>query len=716
MSHSTGKVHRLPSQLVRVALNGTGLTLAVAFAALLAATGARADDELLNRALGMEAAVYGFPQRTLSELSPLLARADSAPAAERWFVYALYGQAMVLAGRKAQAADLADRLDAEAAKAQDRPARATALLIRCAIESSGGNAAKASDLAREARELARGSGDPFQRYWAALALGTSARTRGRSEEALASLHEALSLAEQADNAYRRSSALYQLSVLQLALKHGQEALAASLAAYKEGEAAKSAYAMANARMAESAVMELLGRPGRELAAMVDALTIARRAHSQVAEGRALVNLADIRLRRKEFGEALELSRSSLALAQVFGDTGLAVASKANMGFSLLGLRRVQEGKRLTEEAVSESERTGATADIADLLGEYAQYLERLGDYKEALDLYHRERKLDDEIALETQQRALVEVQEKYESEKRSREIELLNRDNALKTAELASRESQQRVWWLLAGLFALSFTIVVALYRKLRVVNRLLAQKNAELSIQSSRDPLTALYNRRYFQNFITADVAQEAHRRRDADNMVRALLLIDIDHFKETNDRFGHALGDAVLVAVAQRLGETLRETDMIVRWGGEEFLVFATTYAERLDEIATRILRAISAEPITLDGKVIRTTASIGYVPMPLPPSVVALPWDRAIGLVDMALYMAKVNGRNRAYGIRKLLRDDAETLAAAERDLEHAYKAGLVEMQVLYGPTHATEVSAGPGILPATALSANPRARFG
>jgi diguanylate cyclase (GGDEF)-like protein len=715
VSHSTGPIHRLPPRLVRVARKGTWLTLAVALAAWLAATGARADDELLQRALSIEAALYGFPQRALVELSPLLAAADSAPAAERWFVYALYGQALVLSGRMEQAEDLAGRLEAQAAKTNEPPERATALLIRSTIESSAGSAARSSSLAREAGELAKG--EAFLQYWAALALGTSARTRGRSEEALASMQEALSLAEQAGNAYRRSSVLYQLSVLQLALKHGPESLAASLDAYKEAEAAKSAYAMANARMAESAAMEFLGRPGRELSAMDDALSIARGAHSQVAEGRALVNFSDIRLRRKQFAEALELARSSLALAQVLGDAGLEAASKANMGFALLGMGRVQEGKRLTDEAVSAYERTGATADIADLLGEYAKDLEQLGDYKGALDLYHRERDLDNEIALDTQQRALLELHEKYEAEKRGREIELLNRDNALKTAELANHQLQQRIWWLLAGVFALSFMIVVALYRKLRIAARLLAQKNAELSIQSSRDPLTALYNRRYFQNFIAADVAPSPpdRRRREPDNTVRALLLIDIDHFKETNDRFGHSLGDAVLVTVAERLRETLRETDMIVRWGGEEFLVFATTYGDRLDDIATRILRAISAEPITLDGKVIRTTASIGYVPMPLPPSEIALPWDRAIGLVDMALYMAKVNGRNRAYGIRSLLSDDAETLAAAERDLEHAYEAGLVEMQVLYGPTPATGVSAGPAPA-ATAAEAEPRARVG
>jgi tetratricopeptide (TPR) repeat protein len=154
--------------------------------------------------------------------------------------------------------------------------------------------------------------------------------------------------------------------------------------------------------------------------MQEALAIARKSHSQVAEGRALVNLADIGLRRKQFGEALGFARQALALAQATRDAGLAATSKANMGFSLLGLGRIAEGKRLTDEAVAYYETTGATADLADLVDEYGRDLERIGDYKGALVLYHRGQTLRDEIAQETQLRALVELQEKYEAEKRNR--------------------------------------------------------------------------------------------------------------------------------------------------------------------------------------------------------------------------------------------------------------------------------------------------------
>jgi diguanylate cyclase (GGDEF)-like protein len=274
----------------------------------------------------------------------------------------------------------------------------------------------------------------------------------------------------------------------------------------------------------------------------------------------------------------------------------------------------------------------------------------------------------------------------------------------MKAAELETRQLTQSVWWLLAIVFMASFAIVAVLYRKLRITNRLLGERNVELSVQSTRDPLTALYNRRHFQDYI-GGMDKLAERRSIApENPVQVLLLIDIDHFKQINDRYGHAAGDAVLVDVARRLRETLRETDMIVRWGGEEFLVFVPAApVDRVDEIVLRIMSALAVEPFDVPGAAVRLTVSVGYTPLPLPPDGVAVTWERAITLADMALYMAKAGGRNRAYGIRALKRSDPAALAALDGGLEAAWRDGVVELQMLQG---ATVVAATPGIAPASA----------
>jgi diguanylate cyclase (GGDEF)-like protein len=664
--------------------------LALCVVALLAPATALAQ-EFGARALAIETYVNAYPLRAVAELKAMAARADSAAVGDRRLVYALLGQALVASGKNADALALARRLEQDARSDPDDLWLATARLVQGSVESLSGDYGKANALAKEARSLLKDAKDPYLAYWTAMMIGITARGRGQVEESLANLQGALVAAESADNAYRRSSALYQLSQLYLSMKQPRNALDASREAYGFAETAGSAYGMAKARMAESAAMELLDDPARELAAMQEALTIARNAKSATTESLALINLADIQLRRKRFNIALEHSRRALELAREYDDVGSMATSRANMGFALFGLGKSAEGKRLADEALADYERTGATAEIASLLGEYSQYLERSGDLKGALALYHRERKLYDDIAAAAHQKSVLELQEKYESEKRLREIELLNRQNDLNSAELENRALQDRIWWLLATAFAVSFVVVAVFYRKLRVTNGLLAQKNRELNVRSSRDPLTALYNRRYFQDFMRDEPARPERRRPgDADKPIHALLLIDIDLFKQINDRYGHAAGDAVLVAVAHRLRETLRETDMIVRWGGEEFLVFvpATSFGA-LDEIAARIMHAIAAEPIEHQRSLIRVTASIGYSPMPLPPDDVALSWERAISLIDMALYMAKLHGRNCAYGIRGLRESDEESLAAIERDLETAWENGLVDLHLMPGP---------------------------
>lgn len=680
------RAHPLAARVRRASFLA-GLALLVPF---VVPAPAIANEPLIEQAQEIEAYARAYPKRALAELTALIPNADIASTAERRYVYALYGQSMVLAGRNAEALELADRIEAHAKATQDDLALATALLVRANVQLSAGDTAQANTLAKEVRDLAAGSADFALQHWASLYVGIAARGLGRREECLDSLQEALSFAERADNPYRRSSAMYQLSVLYLMLKQPEKAFQTAQEAFRHSEIAHSAFGMANAKMAESAALELLNDPARELAALEEALAIARTAQSKSTESKALINLADIKLRRKQFTEALDLSRRSLVLAKEFEDISLMATSKANIGFALFGLGRTQEGKRFADEALADYEATRATAEIASLLGEYGQYLERSGDYRGALALYHRERKLNDEISLTTHDKIVLEMQEKYESEKRKREIELLNRDNDLMTAEIEHRALRQRVWWLLALVFGASLVVVGVLHHKLRTTNRLLALKNRELSVQSHRDPLTSLYNRRYFQEFITEEAAhpERRHALSDADP-IQALLLIDIDHFKQINDRYGHASGDAALVEISRRLREALRETDMIVRWGGEEFLVFVpATHAEKLDEIAMRIMRTVSSEPVVCQGNAIHLTASIGYAPMPLPPDATALSWERAINLVDMALYMAKVHGRNRAYGICGLRRSDDDAMAAVERDLELAWKNGIVDMHTLRG----------------------------
>ena len=131
----------------------------------------------------------------------------------------------------------------------------------------------------------------------------------------------------------------------------------------------------------------------------------------------------------------------------------------------------------------------------------------------------------------------------------------------------------------------------------------------------------------------------------------------MDIDHFKHLNDTWGHAAGDEVLVAMARRLAGIIRETDVLVRWGGEEFLIVSqSTSADAAHQVARRILDVIGGQPFeTSDGLSISKTCSVGWAVFPWITKVpVAVPVDDIVKLADRALYMAKQGGRNRAVGL--------------------------------------------------------------
>jgi diguanylate cyclase (GGDEF)-like protein len=166
-----------------------------------------------------------------------------------------------------------------------------------------------------------------------------------------------------------------------------------------------------------------------------------------------------------------------------------------------------------------------------------------------------------------------------------------------------------------------------------------------ELRVHAETDALTGIANRRRF-----LDVLDQAHARAIESGGELSLLLIDLDHFKSVNDRFGHPTGDAVLSSVAGRLQARLRPGDLLARYGGEEFsILLPATSAEAALLCAERVLAAVSANPVTVDGYHLPLTVSIGLAT--LNDGDDATHPDSALLLkrADLALYRAKAEGRN-------------------------------------------------------------------
>jgi diguanylate cyclase (GGDEF)-like protein len=379
---------------------------------------------------------------------------------------------------------------------------------------------------------------------------------------------------------------------------------------------------------------------------------------------------------------LRYARQALPLTRELKNLGGETVALANIGLALIALHDIDEGKRQLRASIDIDERRGSIAGVSDSYAEMGQYLERAGDHRGAIDALHQHRTLSDQILAREQQQAILELQEQFDSERRARELDLLAREGQIKTEALRSRDLQQRLWWLVALCGALTVAVVLMLMHRVRQTNRRLASSNALLQEQAEIDPLTGLANRRHFQ---------AAMRRLSADgHFCGTVLLADLDHFKHINDRHGHAAGDAVLVEVAQRLRAMLREADLVVRWGGEEFLVVVRSLGpDAVQALAQRMLDAVGGTPFVHEGRALRTTVSIGYATFPIEPALLPVSWERAINLVDTALYLAKAHGRNRAYGVRMLQARSEAEFDVVGRSLEDAWLAGEVALTRLEGP---------------------------
>jgi diguanylate cyclase (GGDEF)-like protein len=195
--------------------------------------------------------------------------------------------------------------------------------------------------------------------------------------------------------------------------------------------------------------------------------------------------------------------------------------------------------------------------------------------------------------------------------------------------------------------------------------NNELEEAYAQLEAISLSDPLTGLSNRRYLQKLMPMDVAKIQRgydgssdaRKTDKSPLDLTFLILDVDHFKSVNDIYGHAAGDQLLIEFSELLTQACRESDCVVRWGGEEFLI-VSRFTDRNEAplVAERIRHIIEQHEFTLpSGIKIHKTCSIGFACFPfLHERPQALSWEQVIDIADQALYAAKKSGRNRYVGI--------------------------------------------------------------
>ena len=193
-------------------------------------------------------------------------------------------------------------------------------------------------------------------------------------------------------------------------------------------------------------------------------------------------------------------------------------------------------------------------------------------------------------------------------------------------------------------------------------INRVVPQIASELNRVAERmvardvgrDPLTRLFNRRYL-----ATVLQRETQISMTHAVPFAVAMLDVDRFKDINDRFGHAAGDAVLRGIAERFTNRIRTSDFLFRYGGEELLaVLGGAHAESAFALAQKVRADIATAPFCFNDLEIQVTVSIGVAGFDGHPD-----FARLLHRADMALYRAKQQGRDRC------LLSDLDLSASAE-----------------------------------------------
>jgi len=219
---------------------------------------------------------------------------------------------------------------------------------------------------------------------------------------------------------------------------------------------------------------------------------------------------------------------------------------------------------------------------------------------------------------------------------------------------------------ILAGIYWIRAAAQRRLRRRLEaeVADRTVELSSANLRLEelSRTDPLTQLPNRRVLEEQLPVEVAvqhRELERLRPETleaHYGMALMMLDLDDFKDVNDRYGHDAGDEVLRETARRMHHTVREIDLCVRWGGEEFVILCRRVNRPgLMGVTRRLLSALSV-PVTVGADEIPLTVSIGFAAYPvsagshLPPKE----WQSLVQAADQLMYLAKQRGKARACGI--------------------------------------------------------------
>ena len=560
---------------------------------------------------------------------------------------------------------------------------ASTLLQLATSERNLSNYSTAMTYVRRAMSIAQIEQDDLLKARLNLELGIIHQDQGEIETALEPLKQALRYFRENKMANEMSLSLLRIGDIYSLLKQAALAHTYYQDAFDsiENTGTPRLLGIIKARMGALALK--VGDINQAIGTIDDALTlllstddVGAIAQAKMLLGNALVESGDVAKGRELLKEAMQFARSSgQAKLMKEGRLALSQAYMKEQSFELA----LAEARTGTIDARKNRDIRGQLSFLSIQLSAFVS----LGEFKKALDIQSVIQQLRERL-LDSENRSAIEgLQAEIELVRQSRTLEKLEESKQLVLAQ-AERENLQTTLFWSVSLAALLLTFLVwsrykqrqqtiILRREVRQQTLTLQEKNQELERAyktleevSLRDPLTGLYNRHYLESQLPGEIRRSQFSVKQNTNANKTkqdllCLLIDIDHFKRINDDYGHMAGDKVLSAFANVLKEVFRQTDLIIRWGGEEFLVVCRqSNREELPELAERCREMVARTSFDTGQEApINITCSIGF--SLLPPDKeddFDAAWKRTFAVVDYALYATKLSGRNGWVGVIETL----------------------------------------------------------
>ena len=545
--------------------------------------------------------------------------ADLAPGVDPALgdLYELRGEILRGMGAYAEATEDAERMRSLAATSADLALEARSLLLLGTIQAQSGYLSQALQSFHQARDLVADAGLPALKARALNGIGVAHNMAGNPARAVEYARRAVSAIRASDDQQRLVLYLGNLAMMISQLDTPEAALPIYQEAIVLGEAVGDARNLARVRGTYCRLLLSLG---------------------DMARAEALCEQAAAEVDR--FGDIHWQAEMRLILARLAWAQG-----EADHAITLL-----EEGLALAEDT--------APFVFEEGVDQLAQWLSQLGRLEPAVAAQARLLELR-ETNRQNRQDELVEVLEvRYQVEQAEAELALLRLESQLQASQI-----HQRNLLMITLAIGLSMALLAAVgairssrvQRGLRTAladrNQALEQAVDRITELARRDPLTGLLNRRALEDLAAHEMAR---RQREVSPM--AVAMADIDHFKCINDRFGHAVGDQVILALAERLRGCFRESNPVARWGGEEFLcLLPNTTVEEAAIAIQRFLAELRDCPIQTEQGPLQVSLTFGL-------AAVEDQLDPALKRADAALYRGKTRGGDRLVIASQAVPDNA------------------------------------------------------